>query len=30
MALDRFCLIVSFKIPNAVEFSALNGVAGFW
>jgi hypothetical protein len=29
MTLDRCCLIVSF-IPNAVEFSVLNGVAGYW
>jgi hypothetical protein len=28
MDLDLFCLIVSFKIPNAVELSVLNGVIG--
>jgi hypothetical protein len=28
MALELFCLIVSFKIPNAVELSVRNGVAG--
>jgi hypothetical protein len=26
MALERFCLIVSIKIPNAVELSVLIGV----
>jgi hypothetical protein len=30
MALDLFCLIVSFKIPNTVELSVLNGVVGCW
>jgi hypothetical protein len=30
MALERFCFIVSFKIPNAVELSVINGVAGCW
>jgi hypothetical protein len=28
MDLESFCLIVSFKIPNAVELSVINGVAG--
>jgi hypothetical protein len=28
MALDLFCLIFSFKIPNAVELSIINGVDG--
>jgi hypothetical protein len=28
MALDLFCLIVSFKIPKAVDLSVLKGVAG--
>jgi hypothetical protein len=28
MALELFCLIVSFKIPKAAELSVLNGVAG--
>jgi hypothetical protein len=28
MALDLFCLIVSFKMPRAFELSVLNGVAG--
>jgi hypothetical protein len=28
MAVDLFCLIVSFKIPKAVELSILSGVAG--
>jgi hypothetical protein len=28
MALDRFCLILSFEIPKAVELSVINGVTG--
>jgi hypothetical protein len=30
MALERFFFIVSFKIPNVVEFSVLNGITGCW
>jgi hypothetical protein len=30
MDVDRFCLIVSFKIPNPVKFSVHNGIAGCW
>jgi hypothetical protein len=28
MAYERFCFIISFKIPKAVELSVRNGVAG--
>jgi hypothetical protein len=30
MDLERFCLIISLKIQNAVELSVLNGAAGWW
>jgi hypothetical protein len=30
MAFYLFCLIVSFKIPKAVELPVINGVAGSW
>jgi hypothetical protein len=29
IAFDHFCLMVSFKIPNAVELSVGRGVGGF-
>jgi hypothetical protein len=29
IAFDRFCLIVSFKILNAVELSVRGGVGGY-
>jgi hypothetical protein len=29
IALDLFCLIVSFKMPKAVELSVRSGVAGW-
>jgi hypothetical protein len=29
IAFDRFCLIISFKIPNTVELSVCRGVGGF-
>jgi hypothetical protein len=28
MAFDRFCMIVSFKIPKAVELSFVNDAVG--